>query len=352
MTTEQRRAPTDASRVRLRSVLLNVGALLGVLCIVAGLASVLLDVRPLVFRSGSMSPEIRTGAVALARDTDAPDLRVGDVVSVTNAEGARITHRIVSLQGSGDTRLLRLRGDDNRTPDEETYPVVRVPRVFAHLNGAGFAVSWLSTPPAVFLGGLLSGVLLVLVFGGHRASTPPGRRRDDPGDSAARSRAAGHATTGLAVLLVLGAVTGAVVARPTTTLAAWSSNASATSGSFSTLTVLPVDAVSCTNGSGRVVIGWKHKSLDYDYALTITRVSDPSMVSTGSLPGTGAVGSDLQFPITTGLLTGTLVGTIEYDVAVRSRLKGSPNWVSTPKVYRIRTVSVVVTTIECRAVVT
>ncbi|NLG47963.1 MAG: signal peptidase I, partial [Gordonia sp.] len=63
-----------------RELALNVGAVLGLMCIVAAIASMLFGITPLVFRSGSMSPEIPTGSLAIARTVDAQDLRVGDVV--------------------------------------------------------------------------------------------------------------------------------------------------------------------------------------------------------------------------------------------------------------------------------
>ncbi|MFI5428341.1 S24/S26 family peptidase [Aeromicrobium sp. UC242_57] len=84
-----------------REVFLTVAAVLGVVCIVATLAGLVLDVRPLVFRSGSMAPAIDTGALAVARTVDAKDLVPGDIVSVTTRSGERVTHRLVETAPDG-----------------------------------------------------------------------------------------------------------------------------------------------------------------------------------------------------------------------------------------------------------
>lgn len=49
-----------------RELALTVGAVAGLICVVAATASMLFGIKPLVFRSGSMSPEITTGSLALA----------------------------------------------------------------------------------------------------------------------------------------------------------------------------------------------------------------------------------------------------------------------------------------------
>ncbi len=87
-----------------RQVALTVGAVAGVLCILVTIAAFAFGVRPLVFQSGSMSPSIDTGALALARETRADDLRLGDIVSLPTAAGQRVTHRVVSVRAPGRVR--------------------------------------------------------------------------------------------------------------------------------------------------------------------------------------------------------------------------------------------------------
>lgn len=168
------------ARSRAREWALNIGAIVGFICIVAAALSIFLGIRPLVFQSGSMSPSITTGALALARTVPAQQLEVGDVVSVTNPSGVRITHRVTGLEYYDDGEVsLTMRGDANAAEDPMPYLVNEADRVFFHVNGLGYAVAWLSSPVAIFLGGMLAGGLVVIAFGRTRNS-PQGRA--DSGD--------------------------------------------------------------------------------------------------------------------------------------------------------------------------
>lgn len=197
---------TDPSRSRGWNVALNVGAVLGVICVLATVVSLIFGIKPLIFRSGSMSPEIPTGALALSKETPAVDLQAGDVVSVNNEQGTRITHRIHEIDSQeGDSAVLILKGDANTEPDPSPYAVTDVDRVIVSVPGLGYLVAWLSSPVAIFLGGVLAGGLLILAFG------PSGRRKSvadesdsvcspDPGNSStplqqAVARTAGDSTS-------------------------------------------------------------------------------------------------------------------------------------------------------------
>ncbi|MGW0173598.1 hypothetical protein ACWDUM_07105 [Rhodococcus sp. NPDC003322] len=171
-------APLASGRSRGREIALNVGAIAGLICVLAAAASFFFGIKPLVFRSGSMSPDIPTGALALARTTPAADLAVGDVVSVENEQGTRITHRIHDIvSGDSTGAVLILKGDANRDADISPYPVTEADRVFFSVPGLGYAVSWLSSPAAIFLGGAFVGGLMVLAFG------PASKSKDNESDS-------------------------------------------------------------------------------------------------------------------------------------------------------------------------
>ncbi|MBM4653634.1 signal peptidase I [Rhodococcus hoagii] len=161
---------TDESATPVRSrgkeIALNVAATAGLICIIATLASVLFGIKPLVFRSGSMSPQISTGALALAKTVPATELAVGDVISVNNDQGVRITHRVYALEPpGGEAVVATLKGDDNNAPDSLPYTITEADRVFFHVGGLGYVVAWLSSPLAIFLGGGLVGAVLVIAFG-------------------------------------------------------------------------------------------------------------------------------------------------------------------------------------------
>nr|WP_305095131.1 signal peptidase I [Prescottella sp. R16] len=164
---------------RVRETALTVGAIAGLICIVATVAGLLFHVEPLIFRSGSMAPEITTGSLALARTVPADDLSVGDVISVENAYGTRITHRVYDIQpAGGDAVTVVLKGDANNAPDVEPYAITEADRVFWSVPRLGYVAAWLSSSTAVFLGGVFVGVLLMLV------AKPSGRRDDDPPNTA------------------------------------------------------------------------------------------------------------------------------------------------------------------------
>ncbi|NKW54533.1 hypothetical protein GS933_25280 [Rhodococcus hoagii] len=96
---------------------------------------------------------------------------MGDVVSVENESGVRITHRVHEIVSTdGATSTLILKGDANTDADISPYMVAEVDRVFFSVPGLGYAVSWLSSPAAIFLGGALVGGVMVLAFGQARSA--------------------------------------------------------------------------------------------------------------------------------------------------------------------------------------
>ncbi|MDJ0359118.1 signal peptidase I [Rhodococcus sp. H29-C3] len=159
-----------ADRHTVREIALTVGAVAGIICLIAATTSLLFGIKPLVFRSGSMSPAIETGALALAKSVPALDLSRGDIISV-EGDGTRITHRVDTIESmAGGSMVVTLKGDANDDADASPYFVTEADRVFFHVNGLGYVVAWLSSPVAIFLGGVLVGGLLMVAF------RPDGRR--------------------------------------------------------------------------------------------------------------------------------------------------------------------------------
>jgi len=139
------------------------GAIVGALCILITLLGVIFGIRPLIFRSGSMSPTITTGSLAFAHTTPVADVQVGDIVSVP-VHGTRVTHRVVRVIRSGSVVRLQLRGDANRTPDQQLYQVTSVEKVWFSVPGMGFVLAWLSRPPGIFVLVLYAAGMLALIF--------------------------------------------------------------------------------------------------------------------------------------------------------------------------------------------
>ncbi|KRF11497.1 hypothetical protein ASG90_17345 [Nocardioides sp. Soil797] len=308
-------------------------AVVGVLCIVVTLAGLLFDVRALVFKSGSMSPAIDTGALAFTRPVDARDLEVGDIVSIP-VKDSRVTHRIEDITLDGDRATLVLKGDANTMPDAEPYQVDSADRVFLDVPSLGYVVTWFSGRFGIFLGGMLAAGLLYLMF----RPTAGGKERDASARGGRRSHhAARHIPImAMAITLVTATTLGASGLRFEPTWAAWTDSSSATGGKFQTHYVVRPDAVSCTNGApvllgyfDSVKLGITHKSSLYDYVL---RVYDSNNVQRGNdiaVPsGSAVVGSTVTSTVSANQLAGLLPLGGSVTVRAFSRLKSGPTWES------------------------
>lgn len=250
---------------RSREAALTAAAVAGALCLVLLLAGLVLGVRPLVFRSGSMAPAIDTGALALARTVPASEVHRGDVVSVRDAAGTRVTHRVVSVASQGEQRQLTLKGDANAHPDAEAYTVTEAQRVFLHVPRLGYVFGWLTGPLGLFLLGLYAALLLSVVLRRRPPDdrpSPPARRRASGRRTAPRRRTRVHAA--LAV-----AVTGLAVLVPAPGWSApWTDTVDVTGTSFAAPTVPPPATFTCgALGVLSVTFNWSAVAGATDYTL-------------------------------------------------------------------------------------
>ena len=156
---------------------LNFGAVLGSLCLILAALTFLFGLKPLIFASGSMGPQIPTGSLGIAVPTPVAEVSPGQVVSVVTSEGTRITHRVLENRPEG----LVLKGDANPVADLQPYAVADADRLLFSVPLLGYMVGWFSQPWAFFLGGMLCAYLLYLAFFRRNTSTPFGER--SPGDA-------------------------------------------------------------------------------------------------------------------------------------------------------------------------
>lgn len=313
-----------------REVFLTFGALLGVLCIAATIAGVAFGVKPLVFRSGSMSPAIHTGDLAISRTVDASDLKAGDIVSVVNSEGNRVTHRLVNIASQDEARQLTLKGDANRVPDAEVYTVTRVERVLFDIPKAGYVVNAATSPIGVFvLGAYVTGMLL-LVFrrvgpgdgtsGGSPRARKGGARKAEPKGARTASRAVG--TVVFAATLA--------IATPAAN-AAWTDNVVIGGGTYTAYDVLPPVSVTCTGGGlgASLTFVWPNKDLLYRYRVYVEKPAG-NVVTTAVITNNGTVGSNQSYVLSLGLLGSLLGVSSTFTVRVESeRVFTSTTWSST-----------------------
>lgn len=140
--------------------MLNLGAVLGSLCILMTAMTLIFGFKPLIFASGSMAPEIPTGSFGLAVTTPVSELDPGQVVSVVAADQMRVTHRILENTPLG----LILKGDANTVADLQPYAVESADRLLFSVPNLGYVISWFGQPWAFFGGGLLCAYVFYLAF--------------------------------------------------------------------------------------------------------------------------------------------------------------------------------------------
>jgi signal peptidase I len=170
-------APAPSRRPgRLRDAVLTVLGSLGIVCVLwLGLAWIF-GLSILVFITGSMAPAMPAGAAAIVQHVSAPELEVGDVVTVPKpSSGLPVTHRIVEIAGVDGRpaeRELTLKGDANRTIDPHTYVVAEAERVVVAAPELGRVVVWAKSPVA-------TAILTIAVAGSIVWALWPAHRRTD-----------------------------------------------------------------------------------------------------------------------------------------------------------------------------
>jgi signal peptidase I len=302
---------------RVREILLTLGAVLGAACLLLGVVAVTADVHVLIFRSGSMSPTIETGDLALTRMVSASELRVDDVVSVIDSSGNRVTHRVVNLAEQGEQRQLTLRGDANEASDREVYTVTEAQRVVFVLPKAGYLVAWSTGPVGlVLLGGYGAFLFSVLVRGKGGGDPPPPSRR------APAKRRASRRTVSALLAVVLG---GAIASLPSYAFAAaWTDPVTVGGGTFTSSTIAAPATFTCGGlGVLSVTFNWSAVAGATDYTLHYGSGGATTVAVAG----------------TTKTITAALAGGTAWVVANRNF--GATTWSSVASNTRTYTVAVV-----------
>ncbi|MGP9502967.1 hypothetical protein ACT3TS_12235 [Specibacter sp. AOP5-B1-6] len=278
---------------------LNIGAVLGSVCLLFAAMTLVFGLKPLIFASGSMGPAIPTGSLALAVAMPAAQVQPGQVVSVVNESGTRVTHRAVSaVPGEG----LILKGDANPTADLQPYTVDSVDCVLFSVPLLGFVVGWFSQPWLFFLGGLLCAYLIYVAFIRRDSEAGTDERRRHRGRAGAGRHAETDSESRRGALLGMSAMVAAIgIAVPLggavkveSTQAAFQSQASATAGPVTAATLQPVPGQLACRTTGGVLgaltsaqLSWTPTTLPTGarYALRL-QTSGTSYAYTDLPPGT------------------------------------------------------------------
>lgn len=174
-------APAAASSPRrgpakvLADLLLWIAAIGGVVCIVLVVLAYTAGITLIMFKTGSMSPTIPAGSVAVVQRIPAAEVEVGDVVTVDREGELPVTHRVTTIvPGATDAeRVITLKGDANATEDPFPYTVSSVRTVLFSIPGIATVIVAMGNP--FVLGGITVAAAVLVVW----AFWPrDGRRRE------------------------------------------------------------------------------------------------------------------------------------------------------------------------------
>ena len=174
MVKPRRARPPDFRRplATVGDLALAVAAGFGVLCIVATLAAVFGGIGLILFSTGSMTPTIPAGSVAVVRTIAAAEVQVGDIVTVERPGRLPVTHRVRAIErAAGTDRVLTLRGDANDSDDTETYRVGSVRIVLLSVPGLAPWIAGTGNP--LVLGSLTTGAALLVLWAFWPRRPPP-----------------------------------------------------------------------------------------------------------------------------------------------------------------------------------
>lgn len=152
----------------------NLLAVGGVVCIVLVILAVSMNISLIMFKTGSMSPTIPTGSVAVVKEISADEIRVGDVITVDREEGQLpVTHRVVDVhpQSPGEA-LVQMKGDANPNVDPGMYRVETVRKVLWSVPELAKVIVWFGNPY------VLGGISLVAALGVLWAFWPRGEEEN------------------------------------------------------------------------------------------------------------------------------------------------------------------------------
>ena len=139
-----------------------ISIILGVVVILTIVAPMIFGIMPYVVLSGSMEPEIKTGAVAYVNTKVKPEeIKEGDIISF-KLKGIGVTHRVAKVN---DDKTFTTKGDANNTEDPEpvTYVDYKGKTVFS-IPYLGNIISQIKTTPGACAIGVIIIINVVFLF--------------------------------------------------------------------------------------------------------------------------------------------------------------------------------------------
>lgn len=169
MTTATHNHPTavkvlQATRRYSVDLVLNILAICGVICIILVICAIAFNITLMMFKTGSMTPTIPQGSVAIVQEVPANTVHIGDIVTIDRGEDRLpVTHRIIDIEpGHNGATIITMKGDANPGPDPAPYEVTTVRRVLYHIPHLAKYIVKLSDP--VVMGGITIGAALLVTW--------------------------------------------------------------------------------------------------------------------------------------------------------------------------------------------
>lgn len=164
-----------------REALLNLAAAGGAVCLIAVVLALAFNITLILFKTGSMSPTIPAGSLAVVREIPAADIKIGDVVTVDRPGKLPITHRIQSVgPAEGAARTITMKGDANADADPAPYVVERVRIVLWSVPGLAYPLAAAANPAVLGATSVCVAALVSWVLwprNGSRNGSPNGSGR-------------------------------------------------------------------------------------------------------------------------------------------------------------------------------
>ncbi|WP_082018832.1 signal peptidase I [Brevibacterium linens] len=194
----------------LGGAVLNILAVLGVVCIVLVVLGFVFNISIIMFKTGSMSPTIPAGSASLVREIPAADMEVGDIVTVDRGDKVLpVTHRVTDIKNIDESTgavTFEMKGDANAEKDPDPYTAETVRAVMFSVPGVAPILQQWRNP--FLLGGITIAASLLVVW----AFWP---RRDEADDDKLAEAARPHARSprhAIALPVVLAVAIGGQVA--------------------------------------------------------------------------------------------------------------------------------------------
>ncbi|MGP6174745.1 signal peptidase I [Corynebacterium sp. A21] len=163
-----RRRPMRKVLGWLGEALLTLLSIFGVVCVGAVIAAYIFGVNIMMFKTGSMSPGIPAGSVALVREIPAAEAEIGDVITVERPGQLPITHRVISNESDPENlpngQIIEMKGDDNPNPDPFPYQVEEVKLLFWSQPELGHVVAGLADPRVLGIVTMLAALIVTWAF--------------------------------------------------------------------------------------------------------------------------------------------------------------------------------------------